>query len=104
MPRAAVAARACAGAGFAKRDGTLPSVDTSGIGIEAAKLMEELAERLPEDAELANLTLVAVVTVPDGDSADQHVYWHSTHGSRLEQIGALQTAVEMAITTDAEPQ
>lgn len=87
------------------------AVDTTEIGIAAAALMDELAERLDDDAEVAHVTLVAVVEVPEDDAArpggsqlhfDQHVYWQSTAESRLEQIGTLATATSMAIGAEPE--
>jgi hypothetical protein len=80
-----------------------PGVDTSKVGIEAARLMEELAEEMPEDAELRHVTVVAVVEEPSiAGGVDQRVFLRSSAQSRLEQIGTLQTAVAVAI--DAEPE
>jgi hypothetical protein len=60
--------------------------------------MDELAEGLPEGAELRHVTLVAVCDLPDiEDGLSESVYLASTTESRLEQVGSLSTAASMAM-------
>lgn len=72
-------------------------MDTTQVGLAAARLMDELAEHMVDGAELRHVTLVAVCDLPETeDGLDESVYLASTTPSRLEQVGALTTAATMA--------
>lgn len=73
-------------------------MDATQVGIAAARLMDELAEDMPDDAALRHVTLVAVCDLPEPeDGMSEAVYLASTTESRLEQVGALHVAATLAM-------
>ena len=80
-----------------RRRATLAGVDTSPVGIEAAKLMDDLVEQLPEGSTVAEVGLVVAVKMPGEDGeALEGVHIRSTSSRRLIQIGLFAMAAKIA--------
>jgi hypothetical protein len=77
-------------------------VDTTQVGLAAARLMDELGDELPDGAEVLHVTLVAVCELPETEGRADSVFFSSTTSRRLEQIGALHAAAHLAIEAPAD--
>ena len=79
------------------------AVDTSEVGIQAAKLMDELGEEdMPQDAELVAAGLVVEVAYGDEDEPMRHVLMRCSTTDHVAQVGLFETAKHIALTSGDE--
>lgn len=72
-------------------------MDTTQVGIQAAKLMDRIAAdpELPEDAEIMEVGLVVQIRLP-GDPDDEVIHLRSSSLSRPFQVGLFTLAAAIA--------
>lgn len=81
--------------------GSPEQIDTTVVGIEAAKLMEDLIEDdLPEGSKIEEVGLVVSVRRPGFDGDEESVYFRCTSDRRLVQVGLFSVARGLAEEDD----
>ena len=74
------------------------AVDPQEVGLEAARLMDDLAdEGLPEDAEIEAVGLAVQVRYEDEEGEMRHVIMRCSNRNRVAQIGLFETAKHVAL-------
>lgn len=71
------------------------------VGIEAAGLMDDLVEEVPEDAEVVQVAVVVEVLYPDGDPENpvRHVLMRCSERDRIKQVGLFELAKQCSMVS-----